>query len=1372
MKSIITLLFCLLFLTNISFAQSNYSQTNFRFLQSTYTDISSTGNAIPMSNAESGVSTTPQNIGFNFIFNGTSFTQFMIHADGILQLGTTAPGAATDITVSPANSHAAVFTSTAANFQNVLLPFFTNLVKGATDPEFYVQVSGTAPNRVCTIQWKNLRDADNESGGTQHQFASLEFQVKLHETTNDIEFVYGNWATSAGTIPAFQRNAATGIKANSTSFLALYRPVALTNFEKAELLTQPNFTRYGFNGQPFTKLKVPAAGFTIRHYGRIANDVSVAKLYLDQIIPAGNTSAGTYETLVRNEGTNPMNNIAVTLQISGINTHTATVNIATLAAGAEQLVTFPSVALPNKGQQSVQVSLTADNDERSANNSIAETQTISTGNVQVYDYEKRTPSGVGFNNTTGFLAVKIFGSGTRKVSQIRIPFISYRNQVTVRIYEDGGAGGSPSSSPLFTSSSFLTTNEQDIIIPVSPAVTVDGDYYVAVQQQTTANMGWVFGINTPLRLSRTYTSTLGSTWVQQIANTLWQNLLQVYEETTGPDVGIELLKSPVCDYSTTAEVKVSLRNFSNQPIDFSITPTTITGFVQQPVTNVQFPFTIQKNSGTLAAGASEEMTVLTGYNFSFRGRHVFNVRTNLAGDVETGNDSLLFVINNNISVTRNISTPVCPLTEITLTGPSTLANLRWTVNNFISSGTTLTVKPTETTKVYISGVDYRGCLLQDSLILEVSNNNLPPRPVLLFGDTVLSHKQGFRDTIRVNSLPGHSVLWLGGMGTVVADTALVLNQVVGLNGARIAAAYTRTSDGCSNLSDTIIYSYGPGVLFNSNTLLTVCDTSFYDAGGPNNIHTGGSFTRTFAPATSGTKIKFSLYGLEVSNFAILEVFDGNSTSSPRIEAVSGNENGTTIREFIASNESGVLTIRFTPSGTSLGWWGGLTCHYPEIYRTTANGNWTDAAIWEKKMPGGTYTPAGRIPQKGDDSIYVRHNVLLNTSILTDQVVVESSGHLRIESPTSSFISIHSYKTKTQPEFLVYGTLTTNSFVQLFGENGFMEVKGNLANAGKIELDSILFTGTSQQHLGAAGTKGILRNLRLSNLAGLTLQGHQEVSSITFDQGIIQTTNQAMITFTSEGRSHISGARDAAHINGPAGVRIFGTGERFYPIGRNGLYRPVALNNSNTSSFDNDDELIAEVIAGAPASRTLPTGVNAVSSVRHYRLSRNGNFSSDFTITLPYGTDDGVTDPANLTLVKDDGAGGWVNLNGTASGAAPGVIVSETFNGMGDFVLANQTGGSNGLVTSVVDRLFERSNYVRLFPNPVVSNLTLEFDQSLSGQKLEIRLLDIQGRMLKKWSFANHSTRRTLWLGDLPPGNYMLEITNDQFRKQITQIVKQ
>nr|MCU0404240.1 T9SS type A sorting domain-containing protein [Chitinophagaceae bacterium] len=107
-------------------------------------------------------------------------------------------------------------------------------------------------------------------------------------------------------------------------------------------------------------------------------------------------------------------------------------------------------------------------------------------------------------------------------------------------------------------------------------------------------------------------------------------------------------------------------------------------------------------------------------------------------------------------------------------------------------------------------------------------------------------------------------------------------------------------------------------------------------------------------------------------------------------------------------------------------------------------------------------------------------------------------------------------------------------------------------------------------------------------------------------------------------------------------------------------------------------LKAEVLQGPPPSRSLPAGITKVSEIRHYRVTRVGNSGVDFTITLPYGLDDGVSDPANLTIVKDNGSNAWVDIGGTPSGPAPGRIMSGVFNGFSDFVLANKTGGTNPL----------------------------------------------------------------------------------------------
>lgn len=1251
-------------------AQSNFSSTNFRLGQTMFTDISGTGTAIAMTNNEAGVSTTAQNIGFNFLFNDSVFTQFRIHADGILRLGTAAPAAATNISVSPANSHAAVFTSTLDSFQYVILPFFTNLVAAGT-PAFHVQTSGVAPNRVCTIQWKNLRDADNSNGAIRHQFSQLAFQVKLYETSNDIEFVYGHFMPSTNILSA--RHAAVGIKASKQSFVANYKGKTTAPFNSIVCLNPANESQLG-NGILFRRDVPPAIGFTQRYFGKMPNDISLVNLYADSVTTATNQSGNRIEALIKNEGQNTATNIVVTLQISGANSHTATVNVTSLAAGATKLISFPAFNTSNTGMQQIQVTLTADVDDRTANNSLSATQMIASGHQQTSNISL-SPFGVGFNGVEGFMATKIYGTGTRKIRQIRLPFFSYRNPVKVYVYEDGGTNGTPSSAPLMSSSIFLTTSENSMVFSISDlASSVTGDYYIAVHQTSTSNMAWGSNAAPPIRPNRIYTSSTGTLWGSQDVAIPWQQLVEVYEETTGPDVGIEHLVEPGCNYSNNTDVKVTLRNFSSSPINFAATPVSISGQVLNP-DQTAFPFTFIKNTGTLAAGASEPITVLTNYDFTKRGYHLFTAKTTLPGDVENGNDSLRFFLGNHVPVTRSITDSVCPLTSVTLTGPAYLANLQWTLNGIPSTGTTLNVSPAKTTTVYVQGTDYRGCVLQDSVVLLVKKDyGAAVKPVILFGDTLLSHRNAFKDTLRVNKLAGHSIRWLGGFGTIAADSSLLLTQVAGLQNAKVSVAYIRDSDGCGTLGDTLTYRYATGMLHNSNETHVVCDTSYYDAGGAEGL-TGNSVTKTFIPATPDKKVKLTFYRTDLTNLASLFIYDGNSTAAPRIEALDASKNGNNVLEFIASNEAGALTVQYSRAATaSSGWWAGLTCHTPEVYRSVQNGLWTAANTWERKMPGGNFVPATRAPFKGDDSILVRHEVLLNESVKTDQLIIEPTGHLRFESPTGNIISMNLFKTIEQPAIEVKGKLSTNATTQIFGADK-MIVTGELANEGKIDLDSVMFTGNKLQTLGkAGGAAGFIKFLHLNNAAGVQVAGTQNVQSIRFVQGLLNTTAQAYIDLTGT----VFDARDASHINGPAGVSIFGSGDRFYPIGSNGQYRPVIITNSNANSFDDSETIVAEAKAGAPAARTLPAGISNVSQVRYYRITRIGNNGSDYQVTIPYGNDDGVNDPANLTILKDDGGSNWIDIGGTATGTAPGTITSGSFNSFSDFVLANKTGGTNPL----------------------------------------------------------------------------------------------
>ncbi len=90
------------------------------------------------------------------------------------------------------------------NFINILSPWWDDLIM---DTGFvYYETSGTAPNRVFTIEWENARVVAADDTYT--------FQIKLHETINVIEFIYGNSSNidGSGPPPADDTSASIGIK--------------------------------------------------------------------------------------------------------------------------------------------------------------------------------------------------------------------------------------------------------------------------------------------------------------------------------------------------------------------------------------------------------------------------------------------------------------------------------------------------------------------------------------------------------------------------------------------------------------------------------------------------------------------------------------------------------------------------------------------------------------------------------------------------------------------------------------------------------------------------------------------------------------------------------------------------------------------------------------------------------------------------------------------------------------------------------------------------------------------------------------------------------------------------------------------------------
>ena len=152
----------------------------------TYSAI--TGTSI-LGNVDDGNSSAT-NIGFTFNLGGQNFTQFVANSNGHIRLGATA----TTSSFSPLSTTTNTYSISAAGRD------------GRSSGGVIHTVTGSAPNRVCVIQYTGYRLLYSSTSAT------VSFQIRLYETTNVVEIIY-NSATGNTT----NRNAQVGIRGTSTT---------------------------------------------------------------------------------------------------------------------------------------------------------------------------------------------------------------------------------------------------------------------------------------------------------------------------------------------------------------------------------------------------------------------------------------------------------------------------------------------------------------------------------------------------------------------------------------------------------------------------------------------------------------------------------------------------------------------------------------------------------------------------------------------------------------------------------------------------------------------------------------------------------------------------------------------------------------------------------------------------------------------------------------------------------------------------------------------------------------------------------------------------------------------------------------------------
>ncbi|MGV8048801.1 MAG: carboxypeptidase regulatory-like domain-containing protein [Anaerolineaceae bacterium] len=177
MRKLITLFFLMLFAAGVTQAQV----ANMLFTQTsgTYTEI--TGGTVLATGTFDDTMITNVAIGFTFNANGVNFTTMNVNPNGYIKFD---PTSTTTMGYTPVSS-----TGVATMVASIL---GRDLQSIAGIGEIMVATSGVAPSRVTTVQWKNVKRY-----GTSYADEVLNFQVKLYETTNQIDFVYGPITGSA-----------------------------------------------------------------------------------------------------------------------------------------------------------------------------------------------------------------------------------------------------------------------------------------------------------------------------------------------------------------------------------------------------------------------------------------------------------------------------------------------------------------------------------------------------------------------------------------------------------------------------------------------------------------------------------------------------------------------------------------------------------------------------------------------------------------------------------------------------------------------------------------------------------------------------------------------------------------------------------------------------------------------------------------------------------------------------------------------------------------------------------------------------------------------------------------------------------------------
>jgi hypothetical protein len=284
---------------------------------SNYTFATSTGTYIPVSSPTTVHATTWDDainnvvIPFTFNFNNVGYTSISVNSNGYITFGSTTSTTTGYTPISASTTYSGAVSA----FGRDLISNSSTVVSG---------VEGSAPNRVLVIQWNNAA----RYSGSIVSGDVLNFQIRLAESTNEIQIVYGTCTATSTTSLTSQVGLRGGSNTDYNNRTSTTSWSSTSNgLSNSATMTSLN-TIMPSSGQTYTF--TPPATYTYAWSGPNGFTSSMQNPSITAITTAG---AGTYTVSVTDPSTMCSATASTTVEIGGTTvTSTADAGPGTLRA--------------------------------------------------------------------------------------------------------------------------------------------------------------------------------------------------------------------------------------------------------------------------------------------------------------------------------------------------------------------------------------------------------------------------------------------------------------------------------------------------------------------------------------------------------------------------------------------------------------------------------------------------------------------------------------------------------------------------------------------------------------------------------------------------------------------------------------------------------------------------------------------------------------------------------------------------------------------------------------------------------------------------------------------------------------------------------